>query len=108
MQRRVKQVTVLSAAAVAALAAMGIVAPAARAATANWGAAPTSNTWNGPNWDNGGPYTAQPGDALVFGASTVTSLSNDFPSGTSFAGITFNAGAPAYTLDGAPIALTAP
>src|SRR5581483_8845831 len=60
------------------------------------------------NWDNGGPYTVQAGDALFFGTSSITDTNNNFPAGTSFAGLTFNTGASAFTLDGNDIALTGP
>ena len=66
----------------------------------------SSNLWNtGANWDlNAVPTT---GDALVFPAGAANiSTSNDIAAGTSFASITFGAGASSYVLSGNGITLT--
>src|SRR5438067_1996402 len=66
----------------------------AQCATATWSAAPAGSNWNAPNWMTAGaPYTALPGDALIFGTSSVTGLNNDFTAGTSFGALTLNTGA---------------
>src|SRR5438034_11307248 len=104
---RVSRRAILLAAAATA-AGFGTSGKSAWAANANWSAAPPGSFWNAPNWDNGGPYTALPGDALFFGASSTTGLNNDFTTGTSFAGLTFNAGASAFTFDNNDIVLSAP
>ena len=88
---RVSRRAILLAAAATA-AGFGTSGKSAWAANANWSAAPPGSFWNAPNWDNGGPYTALPGDALFFDTSSITGLNNDFTTGTSFAGITFNPG----------------
>jgi len=75
------------------------------AATRTWDGS-SSNLWNlAANWaENAVPTT---GDALVFpsGAANI-STSNDIAAGTSFASITFGAGASAYTLAGNAIILS--
>src|SRR2546423_1182525 len=81
----------------------------AQCANATWSAAPAGSNWNAPNWTTASaPYTALPGDALIFGTSSVTGLNNDFAAGTSFGGITFNSGASAFALSGNDIALSGP
>src|SRR2546421_5237417 len=71
----------------------------AQCANATWSAAPAGSFWNAANWTTAGAaYTALPGDAPIFGTSSVTGLNNDFSAGTSFGGITFNSGASAFTL----------
>ena len=68
------------------------------AATATWvGAGADGNFGTAANWST----PAASGDALVFNAAGTsgTSLANNLSSAT-FAGITFNAGAPAYTIGG--------
>jgi len=80
--------------------------PSARAAIETWSTAPASSSWNATNWTgtNNPPIT---GDSLVFGNSTQTTLNNDLTTGSfNIAGITFNAGAPAYTISGNAFALT--
>jgi autotransporter-associated beta strand protein len=79
----------------------------AQCATATWSAAPAGSNWNAPNWTTAGaPYTALPGDALIFGTSSVTGLNNDFAAGTTFSGITFNTAASAFTLNGNSVNFT--
>ncbi len=58
----------------------------------------TSANWNAANW-TGGNSPPLGGDALFFGVagSAGTTLTNNFAAGVSFSGITFNAGASAYS-----------
>ena len=82
-----------------ALAAL-LASPSARAATETWGTTPGSALWNATNWTgtNNPPLT---GDSLIFGASTQTVLTNDLTSAAwVIPTLTFNAGAPAYTISG--------
>src|SRR4051812_18351512 len=81
--------------------------PSTHGNNATWSAAPAGSFWNAANWIGGaGPSgAAVAGDALFFGTSTVTSLNNDFAAATSFAGISFNAGASPFTLNGNDIVL---
>src|SRR5205823_5288295 len=73
------------------------------AATRNWKASPADNNLNNAaNWDTL-PVT---GDTLSFPSSSITALNNNFPSATSFGGITFAAGSNSYTLSGNFITLT--
>jgi fibronectin-binding autotransporter adhesin len=75
----------------------------ASAAQRNWSATPTSNNWNnGANWDT---LPAPPSDGLVFGASTITNLNNDFTAGSVFTNITFPASTSLYTISGNAITL---
>jgi autotransporter-associated beta strand protein len=53
-----------------------------------------------------GGQTPASGDSLYFGASTSAKLNNDL-SGDTFAGLTFNAGAPAFTVNGNAFTLSA-
>ena len=71
---------------------------------------PAGSNWNAANWvgGSGASSAAAPGDVLVFDSSTITGLNNDFGAGTSFAGITFNANAAAFTLNGNDITLSGP
>ncbi len=90
---------------VAAVAAVGLaMLPAERGfAQTTWSATPTSGLWNlGSNWA-GGTAPAASG-TLAFGTSTITTTTNNF-SGRQFNGITFLAGAPAYTLSGSSLSL---
>src|SRR5947207_391058 len=76
----------------------------AQCATATWSAAPAGSNWNAPNWTTAGaPYTVLPGDALIFGGSTVTGLNNDFAAGTTFGGLNLNTGASSFTFSGASV-----
>ncbi len=86
-----------------ALTAMVLWHGSARAAsTRNWSATPADGNFSNPaNWD----VLPATGDTLNFGATTIASLNNDF-TGMSFGGITFAAGASAYTIAGNAITLT--
>src|SRR5689334_4570648 len=91
-----------------ALATAG-VAQAAMGATATWnGNADTF--WANTNWTSGAntAYQALANDALFFDATAPTgaTLFNNNAAGTAFNGITFNAGALAYTLNGNPALLS--
>jgi autotransporter-associated beta strand protein len=83
--------------------------PAAQAANWAWDSAPIASNFNSTNWTSGtvpgaGAGTPASGDSLYFGASSQTSLSNDF-SGFTFNGLNFNSGANAITLGGNAITL---
>ncbi len=95
--------------AAAAASVIGIT-HSAEGSSATWSAAPAGSSWNAPNWVGGSGALGQaaPGDSLFFGASTVTSLTNDFAAGTTFAGLAFNSGASAFTLGGNDITLSGP
>ena len=63
-----------------------------------------SNNWSSSNnW--GGTGAPAAGDSLFFGGSTRLTNTNDLTADTSFAGITFNSGAGAFTLGGNRITL---
>ncbi len=89
--------------AVTALAALFGFNPQAFAATDTWGAAPTNaNFAPAANWTySAGTGPVATGDALVFGASSVTSATDNLMTPQTFTiiGVTFNAGAPAYTIN---------
>ena len=90
----------------AAVAALGLaMLPAERGfAQTTWSATPASALWNlGSNWASGTAPAAS--GTLAFGTSTITTTTNNFAAGTQFNGITFLAGAPAYTLSGSSFAL---
>ena len=78
----------------------------------HYSAQAANKTWvgtTGTNWSTGGWSTAAPtnGDSIVFGtvlSGSSTSLNNDISS-LSLAGITFNAGASAWTLGGNSLTL---
>ena len=76
--------------------------------TSTWTGNSGSTDWNAAaDWGGTLPLA---GNALVFtsaNASSSATLTNTFTAGTSFAGITFNAGALAYTMTGNSIALSA-
>jgi uncharacterized repeat protein (TIGR02543 family) len=68
-----------------------------------WTGGGSDNNWTtATNWS----ATVSTSDTLYFAASSRTAPSNDFPVGTSVAGIAFDADAPAYTLGGNGITLT--
>jgi autotransporter-associated beta strand protein len=74
----------------------------ARAATDTWSGTPATGAWaTGMNWSDVSGTVPATGDSLVFGASTITSDTDNLmtPSTYSIAGITFNSGAPAYTIN---------
>src|SRR4051812_45954597 len=77
----------------------------ASAANVTWASAPGSSFWNAANWT---PTQPVAGDALFFGTSSVTSLNNDYPTDTTFSGLTFNSGASAFTIGGNEIVLGTP
>jgi fibronectin-binding autotransporter adhesin len=76
----------------------------AQAANKAWSNGPADATFSGINWTPGqipgAPATTlNSGDALFFGTSSLTTLTNDLSSFT-FAGLTFNLGASAFTIGG--------
>jgi fibronectin-binding autotransporter adhesin len=73
--------------------------------TRTWRLAPTDALWStGANWTPSGAPVAN--DSVAFSVTTgPTTLTNDITAGTQFNGITFNAGASAYTLTGNQITL---
>ncbi len=85
----------------------------AQAANEAWSTAPASGNFSGINWNAGTTTPTAPpantiaaGDALYFGTSSITALTDDEAAGFSLAGFTFNAGASAYTIAGNAFALT--
>lgn len=83
--------------------------PTAQAANWAWNSAPVASNFNSANWTSGtvegaGTGTPASADSLYFGASSQTSLSNDFSS-FAFNGLTFNSDAGAYTIGGNAITL---
>ena len=81
-------------------------APAAYAVNAAWNTDASSGNFNTAQWTGGtttpaagGTYTVVSGDALYFGASSTTTLNNNL-TGATFAGLTFNGGANAFTIGG--------
>src|SRR6185436_20540481 len=101
MRKSKRNALILATAAVSGIAQFGY------AANVTWQASPASSFWNAANWNTAGnPVTPVPGtDALFFGVSNTTNLNNDFPDPSQFNGITFNAGASAFTLNGAAVTL---
>jgi fibronectin-binding autotransporter adhesin len=80
------------------------VGPDAVTAIKTWNGGGGSNNWSSSNnWGGTGAPVA--GDSLFFGGSTRLTPNNNLTAGTSFAGITFNAGAGAFTLGGNSITL---
>lgn len=83
-----------------------------------WGAGAADRTWDGGstgpgdnNWKTAGNWGGTApgaGDSLFFGGSARLTNTNDFDADTSFAGIAFNSGAGAFTLNGAGIVLGGP
>lgn len=82
------------------LAAMVLAVAPARAATITWTTGAGDANWStAGNW-TGANTPPLSGDSLVFGATAgATTLNNDLTL-TNLGSITFNAGAPAYTIDG--------
>ena len=78
----------------------------AHAASDAWSTTPNDATFSGNNWTTGAtvPGTATgtvlSGDSLYFGPSSITTLNDDEAAGFTFAGITFNPDAAAYTIAG--------
>jgi autotransporter-associated beta strand protein len=80
------------------------VEPDAVTAIKTWNGGGGSNNWSSSNnW--GGTGAPAAGDSLFFGGSTRLAPNNDLTANTSFAGITFNAAAGAFTLGGNSITL---
>jgi len=85
------------------------VATGARAANSAWSTAPASSKFADNNWTSGttpGAASSTPssGDSLYFGTSSILALTNN-DSGFTFAGLTFNSGASAFTMNGNAFAL---
>ena len=73
--------------------------------TKTWNGGGSDDNWSTAlNWSDGVAPVA--GDALVFAGTTRPSPNNDLPANTSFGGITFSAGATAFTLAGNAITLS--
>lgn len=89
-----------------------MVFPGENVQAMNWFTFEPRLVWNGngsdDHWTTAENWTipAVAGNALYFGASARTTPNNDFPAGTGFAGITFDVGAPAFSLGGNAIILT--
>ena len=93
----------------ALFASLGLSATAQAAGTDTWVSSPTTADWStAGNWTAGTGGSTPPvaGDSLAFGSTTGTTLVNDLTAGTSFAALTFNSGASAYTLTGNALTLT--
>ncbi|MEI6322944.1 MAG: hypothetical protein WCP60_07580, partial [bacterium] len=77
----------------------GLLSPSAKAVTYTWSTAPTSSNFNtATDWSNNAvPVT---GNAWAFTNSTITALNNDLTTPFSVTGITFYAGASAFTISG--------
>ena len=68
-----------------------------------WTGLGTNNYWSyETNWNS---LAVAPGDSLFFAGNTRLNSTNDFPAGTVFSNLTFNAGAGAFVLGGNSIAL---
>ncbi len=77
-----------------------------RAASQTWTGAGQDNFWGtGANWLGGA--TPSPGDLLLFGGTIRNGSTNNFVSGTSFGGITFNEPSGPFVLGGNPVSLSA-
>jgi autotransporter-associated beta strand protein len=69
-----------------------------------WNTSPGSGQWSvGTNWMGG--EVPENGASIAFGASNVTTLVNDL-SHLAIARLTFNSGAPAYTIEGQALAVS--
>ncbi|MFA6175470.1 MAG: autotransporter-associated beta strand repeat-containing protein [Phycisphaerae bacterium] len=84
-------------------AAIACSIPAAHAATVTWNGGGGDNLWT--NLDNWGGTAPVASDPLVFDGTTRLTPSNNFAANTQFNGITFAAGAGAFTLSGNAINL---
>jgi fibronectin-binding autotransporter adhesin len=87
-------------------------AQSAHAVNAAWNTDAATGNFNTAQWTSGtttpvagGTYTVVSGDALFFGTSTTTTLNNDLV-GATYAGLTFNSGASAFTIGGNSFTLT--
>lgn len=87
-----------------ALAVLSLRGSTAQAAVRTWNGNTDANLATVANWS--GAVVA--GDSMTFGAagSSGTTLNNDLATGLSIAGLTFNAGSPAYTIGGNAITLS--
>src|SRR5580658_767927 len=88
------------------LCALLTAAAGAYAQTDPWTGVAGDNNWaTAGNWNAGAPTT---GETPAFGAQGEggLTLNNNLTAGTSFLGLQFNAGAPAFILNGAAIAST--
>jgi autotransporter-associated beta strand protein len=94
--------------------ALGAAGQSALAVNAAWDIDAASGNFNAAQWTSGtttpvagGTYTVVSGDSLFFGTQTTgaTSLTNDL-TGASYAGLTFNSGASAFTIGGNSFTLT--
>ncbi|NQU94839.1 MAG: autotransporter domain-containing protein [Candidatus Omnitrophica bacterium] len=73
------------------------------AADKTWNGGGLNNNWNtGDNWGGAAPIA---NDALFFDGATRLTPNNDIVADTNFGGITFNAGASTFTLEGNRITL---
>jgi fibronectin-binding autotransporter adhesin len=80
-----------------------LLASDARSATKTWNGLGGDDFWNtGANWGGTAPVAA---DALVFDGTTRLTPNNNIAANTSFAGITFNSIAGAFTLSGNAVLL---
>ena len=78
---------------------------AAHAADRTWDGGGSDANWKTPaNWDGDSTYPAA-GDALFFGGNVRTTNTNTLDEGTAVVGLTFNAGAGAFSLWGAGLTL---
>lgn len=85
------------------LSAIALV-PSVRAANLTWDGEAGTNWSNGVNWL--GDLAPAPGDALIFTGALGTAASNNYAPNTTFAGLTFDASAAAFTLGGSAINLS--
>jgi autotransporter-associated beta strand protein len=95
-----KKSRVLLAACIAFL-AFCLCAENGRAATDTWSATASTGSWTtAGNWSDVANAHPSSGDSLIFGASTTTALTDDLmtPATYTIGNITFNSGAPAYTI----------
>jgi len=95
-----KKSRVLLAACIAFL-AFCLCAENGRAAIDTWSATASTGSWTtAGNWSDVANAHPASGDSLIFGASTTTALTDDLmtPATYTIGNITFNAGAPAYTI----------
>lgn len=80
----------------------GIGTESLRAANDTWNPLATTGTWNSAaNWSDAANNVPASGDSLIFGGSTITTLTDNLmtPATYTIGGITFNSGSPAYTIN---------
>src|SRR5215213_4410379 len=81
----------------------GVLGAAGAAYGATWNGGGADDNWTTPgNWGGTAPVADDP---LAFGGLLRLTNTNDFGTNVAFSGITFNAGAGAFTLNGAPVVL---